>query len=242
MRPYFGSNGAWTEFFSMGKSCWRNGGLTTLCGHGKWLFEKIGQVSEKQRIWELQSEPQIREAYLRKKLQKIVIAPSLWGLVPAWGTIIRWFFFHFSSGLNREVKVSKVKSDTRKNNFFLWPTKKENKSFPGPVWAEKLARSGLKKRQWIEIPNLHVWFKCPSRRKKACQNDWSVDLWALFGAGKKHLYVTGASTSLEKNNLKRECWKKPLEKIERYTPLLTPVSAFLKNIQTVDFSRNTKNS
>ena len=84
--------------------------MTTLCGHGKWLFEKIGQVSEKQRIWELQSEPQIREAYLRKKLQKIVIAPSLWGLVPAWGTIIRWFFFHFSSGLNREVKVSKVKS------------------------------------------------------------------------------------------------------------------------------------
>ena len=233
-RDPFCSNGAWTECFSMGKSCWRNGGLTTLCGHGKWLFEKIGQVSEKQRIWELQSEPQIREAYLRKKLQKIVIAPSLWGLVPAWGTIIRWFFFHFSSGLNREVKVSKLKSDTRKNNFFLWPTKKENKSFPGPVWAEKLARSGLKKRQWIEIPNLHVWFKCPSRRKKACQNDWSVDLWALFGAGKKHLYVTGASASLEKNNLKRECWKKPLEKIERYTPLLTPVSAFLKNIQPFD--------
>ena len=147
MRPYFGSNGAWTEFFSMGKSCWRNGGLTTLCGHGKWLFEKIGQVSEKQRIWELQSEPQIREAYLRKKLQKIVIAPSLWGLVPAWGTIIRWFFFHFSSGLNREVKVSKVKSDTRKNKFFFNDQqKKKTNPFQVPFelksWPEVRWKNG----------------------------------------------------------------------------------------------------
>ena len=79
MRPYILQQWCVDRIFLMGKSCWKNGCLTTLCGHGKWLFEKIGQVSEKQRICELESEPQIREAYLRKKRKKNWDCPIILG-------------------------------------------------------------------------------------------------------------------------------------------------------------------
>ena len=144
------------------------------------------------------------------------------------------FSFIFPVAWTEKSKSAKWNQIQEKTIPFYDHQKKKTNPFQVPFELKSWPEVGWKKRQWIEIPNLHVWFKCPSRRKKACQNDWSVDLWALFGAGKKHLYVTGASASLEKNNLKRECWKKPLEKIERYTPLLTPVSAFLKNIQPFD--------
>ena len=60
----------------------------------------------------------------------------------------------------------------RKNNFFLWPTKKKTNPFQVPFELKSWPEVGWKRRQWIETPN-HCVVKVPIPKKESL-SEWRI--------------------------------------------------------------------